>query len=330
MFTIPLESLNRSKYGYMYLVDRKRVATATSIKFLDKNHFIVCSLVGMKMYLYHFDYNNQTYELLDQIDTTYNNKCVVTDLCDYNSNNNLIALTNFDEGTQTLYKVTDNKKLSHYKDVTNFYPKTRQYCHGVKFITDNIICVTGNRIHNLSFINLSNSDPNSDPNSDTNDTVIYNITYLSNYNPKDLAVIDSNHIVVTYTTSKVKNLAAIDAKYHARIVYYYYDLLNKSHNPLDYYDIIDCHSDCIQYTNTNGIIIMNDQLTDSVHILTIKDHKLVYLKKLQGFNMPHGLSILSDTDTDTNQILAVTNYGNNTVKMVSLSEDMVLKAFLKV
>ena len=108
MLTIKLTDSNRSIYGPLYINNIQRLATATSIKFIDENHLCVSNLVGKYLNLYHIDFNTNTYNILDTIDTTYNGELVITDLLDYDQNNTLIT-SNFDKGTQTLYKIINNK-----------------------------------------------------------------------------------------------------------------------------------------------------------------------------------------------------------------------------
>ncbi len=52
---------------------------------------------------------------------------------------------------------------------------------------------------------------------------------------------------------------------------------------------------------------------DSVTVYRVEDNRLIYDREIEGFDFPHGLDVLPDPD-----LLAVTNYGNNTIALRSL------------
>ena len=151
MIKISLENSNRLGINELYVGNQKRLATASGIQFIDEMHFVICSMVGLKLYLYKIDGNDVI--LLDSIDTIYNSNLVMVDLINYR--NNYLIGSNFNEGTQTLYKIINNK-IEFYKDIYNFNTK-KNYCHGVKFYNDDIICCTNNKFFNINFFDITNN-----------------------------------------------------------------------------------------------------------------------------------------------------------------------------
>jgi len=298
MLNISLSNLNRTHYGPLYIGTVKRLATATSVKFIDSTHLCTTHLVGMYLDLYEFDYDKKIFTLLDKIDTTYNNNLCITDLIDYNDD--LILTSNFDKGTQTLYKI-ENNKLFLYKCLPVYCNKL-QYCHGVKFYNKNIICFTYNREFVISFVDY------------LHDRLLYQISYLPNFNPKDIAFINDTKMLIYYSTSNVIDKSDT-RKFKSRIVYLDVNLENKTHNILDSFDIVDCHGDCIVVCN--NIIFVNNQTGDCVYIFNLQNNKICLIDTLDGYDKPHGLDVNYD-----NQLIAVSNYGDNTIKLRKIPQNI--------
>ncbi len=302
MLIIELENINRANIKELYVNNIKRLATATSVVFIDEKHLIIGSLAGMKLYIYQIDFNENNYQLLDEIDTVYKGEMVLTDLIDYDGNN-LLAMSNFKCGTQTLYKIV-NLKIEHYQDIKNFNKK-REFCHGIKFYPyqKNIICTTNNKNYKIIFIDYVNNE------------ILYKIEYNKEFNPKDICFIDENNMLAAYTTSKVlTNVTNKD--YITRINLYKIDIQNKIHSLLYSYDIDNSHSDCIIYYK--NFIFTGNQIKGEINILRLENNILYYHKILSGYNMPHGIAI-----EPKNNLLAVSNYGDNTVKITKLPEDII-------
>ncbi|QKF94730.1 lactonase 6-phosphogluconolactonase [Fadolivirus algeromassiliense] len=298
MLTIKLLNLNRSQYGPLYINNVKRLAQATSVKFIDNNHLCATHLVGMYMQLYFIDYDNKNYKLLDQINTTYNNKICITDLIDHKEG--LLVTSNFDKGTQTLYELKNNKFV-WYKDIPD-QNNGKQYCHGVKFYPykENVICATYNRIPMVQFIDYIKNE------------VIYQIQYIVNHRPKDIAFIDKCNMLVYYTTSDVSGKQG-NVKYKSQILYLKIDIDTKTHSIIDQYDIDDSHGDCIVFNN--NVIFTNNQIGDSIMTFHIKDNKICFIESIDVFDKPHGIDV-----NYNNKLIAVTNYGDNTIKIICIPE----------
>ena len=304
MIFIKLEDLKRTNITEMYIKDKKRLATVTSIVFLDDKHFVAASLAGAKLYLYHIDYHKNEYQLLSECDTIASDDLTITDLIDYDGKDTLVV-SNFRDGSQYLYKINDNK-IKHYK----YLPKTcdfYQTCHGIKFypIDKNIICATGNRKFVVNFIDTIINE------------IIYQISYEDGYNPKDMAFINQNRILVLYTNSKVLG-HTVDDEYTSRIVLFEINIDQKFHKILDKCDIPNSHGDCIIYHK--GFGFSTNQLANEVNIVYVKDDKVENYKTLYDYDMPHGVAV-----EEKNNLLAVTNYGDNTIRIMEMPEDITQK-----
>lgn len=307
MLKIFLEDLNRLNIKKCNVGTRSRLATSSGIYFIDSTHFIVCSMVGTRIYLYNIDgLNKDNVKLLCFIDTTYNNELVMTDLLDYRDG--YIIGSNFRTGTQTMYSLTNNK-LEHYKDLKNFSP-VKNYCHGVKFYRDHVICFTYNVVYSVNFVDIKR------------DELIYTIetreTCGNNFNPKDVEFIDENKMLILFTSNKVHESGSslnTGLTGQTKIVLSCVDILNKTYDILDSIVINDSHSDSIKYYK--HMIFINNQVDDSIDIFHIKDNKIFFHKSLLGFNFPHGVAI-----EPKNDLLAVTNYGDNSINIIKMQSDI--------
>lgn len=295
LLSIKLENLNRTNKKELYLNDRKRLATSTSANFINNDLIIIGSLVAMKLYLYKIDLVNETYNLMHEIDTTFKNEIVSTDLASHLDN--VVIVSNFYKGSQTIYKIIDNK-ITHFKDIKQNIFKHRQFCHGVNFYNENIIMSTLIRIpYRIDFTDLEGN-------------LIYHIKCGSEFKPKDVCNIkeNKNRIIAFFTKSEIMEDITNMIEYSSRIKLFEIDLEKRNHKMINYIDIKNSHADCVRYYR--GVIFLSNQLNDTIDILYLDNDKIKYVTKLNGFNMPHGF------DIDINgELIAVSNYGDNTVKI---------------
>lgn len=279
----------------VYLADLGRFATMTSVKFVDRNTFIACHLLGKKMFLVSFDFEKETHEIIQTLDTTYKGELAITDLMDYNGK--YIATSNFDHGSVTIYEFKD-KKISYLKDL----PTNNKMTHGVRFVpleygTGDLICCTFNNLQNLSlqFINFLTNE------------VYYEIK--CNLIPKDVYFIEDNQMLVTYC-SRGGFLEATKEKIYSEVHLYSLDLSNKSVGFLDSIKVDNAHVDGIAYKNR--IAYVSYQNNDTLIRLEIQEGKLIQMEPLVGFNFPHGLDIYEN-------LLGVSNYGDNSIAIQEIA-----------
>lgn len=305
MFSIPLPDLNQSGLGELYTANVKRLATATSVVTIDSNHFCVANLVGQRLYLYEFDHTAKIYKMLDWIDTRFNKKLAITDLMDYDGKN-LIAVSNLHAASQTIYKITNNK-LSHYKDIPKTDPKN-QNCHGIRFYPSSnhtIIVATYLINPNIAFINYKTNK------------VVYKITYNPLYLPKDIFFIDQNHMLAVYTSGRILGKSTKN-KYESKVVLYKIDIVKKTHQEINTITVPDSHSDSIVYHR--GIIFTVNQMRSQIVVIHLDNSQLKFLTTLDGYSKPHGVAV-----EPKNNLILVTNYGDNTVKIRGIPENITSK-----
>jgi len=58
------------------------------------------------------------------------------------------------------------------------------------------------------------------------------------------------------------------------------------------------------------IVVQGD---DTIVHFTVSDDKLTFVRRIGGFNFPHGIATISDK-------IAITNYGDNTIRVFTISE----------
>lgn len=295
MITIKLDNIRQIDHGPRYIINLKRRASATSVVFIDDYHIIIGGLEAAQLYLYKL--KDDSYYLIDTINTVNNNRVTSTDLIDHKDG--LIITSNCFGNNQTLYLI-DNNQLSFYKDIPQLHNK--DFCHGIKFdpYNDYIIATTYTKSKTVKFINYYANK------------VLYDIKFKES--PKDIAFIDNNKILVLCTSSEIrtniinKNVEKYMIKYHSRIILLEYNLSEKTHQIIDSIIIPKSHGDSICYYN--NIIVVNNQLQDEVNILYL-DNSIKYVDTITGFNFPHCVAI-----NKSGTKLAVSNYGNNTVNII--------------
>ena len=299
MLTIPLPELNQSGINPLYSGNIKRLATATGVKIIDSNYFLVTNSVGQRMYLFYFNLPTKEYNIVDQIDTTYNNKKVASELIDYNEKD-LVAISNFTSGSQTLYKLK-NYKLSHFKDLPKYMTRNKG-SHGIGFVPKTHIL--GSTYLSPCEISFMDYEKNAN---------IYHINFEPFYAPKDIFFIDENHMLVIYTTGKILNYSK-ENSYTSKVVYYEIDLIKKTHKIIDIFQIPgDSHTDSIVFHQ--GVIFVGNQRQNTVEVMLLDDNKISYLTSIEGFNLPHAVDI-----EPINNLLLVTNYGDNSVSIIEIPD----------
>jgi hypothetical protein len=138
---IQLEDLHQPAWQALYVGDRPRFATATSVRLLDA-HTIVCgSLLAHKIYLIRFDLAFGSYTVVDSACTVYNGLPTETDLCDVDGRGHVIT-SNCEGGNMGLYSAA-GAKISHMRDLPTALHGN--YCHGARFCGPGVVVATALR-----------------------------------------------------------------------------------------------------------------------------------------------------------------------------------------
>lgn len=138
MLRIDLEDLQQPDWQPLYVGDRARYATATSVRFVDAHTIVCCSLLGRVMYLIRFDVDTGQHEVLDRVGTTYGGLSMETDLCDVDGRGNVVT-SNCEAGGLSLYRLV-NAKIIYERDLPLGLPGN--YCHGARFWGPRVVAAT--------------------------------------------------------------------------------------------------------------------------------------------------------------------------------------------
>lgn len=292
--TIKLEDINNSHHGAYFIGDRKRLATCTSVKLLDPNRLVTCSLVGQRMYLISFDTGSGDYRIESCIPTRYRDQDICTDLLDYDGKNRLVT-SNCERGSISLYRLKFNS-LEHEKDIDIPGDKT-PFCHGVKFLPPQgtVICATTtSEMGQAYFISPTNGD------------VIYKFGD-GNWKVKDVCSVDNDRLIVLYASRTPTKDAS--APYGSKISLVAYDLSAAWHEVL-HEKTFAGHTDCCEYFD--GRVLVSNQTMNSVTSFRVEANRLTYDCDIGGYDFPHGVDVLPEVG-----LLAVTNYGNNSITVTT-------------
>ena len=279
---VHFEDINNSNRGPIYIGDRQRLATITSVKFLDNTTFACCHFVGRKIYLVRFDYHRKNYRLLDSTDTVFNGNTVETDLCDSNERGE-VATSNFYQRTFTQYR-REGDRILFDRDLP-FNPGNN--VHGVKYFRPNILAVTC--VKTPAGIYFFNSD--------TMEQLLYIETSVK---AQDVCFLSDNRWVLlatrgTPTSTKRK-------MYKSEIHLIDFDIPSQKYETTFTKTYETAHVDCM--VSHNGKLYITDQFNNTV--LIVNPNSLEQTGELTGYTFPHGIDIKYG-------MIAVTNYGNNTV-----------------
>lgn len=264
--------------------NRERYSTATAVAFITDKLFVTGAFNSKKLYLIEIQEDN-TFKTLQVLQTKVN-----IDLIDYK--NGVIAASGYPFSSSTgylsIYDLIDNV-IVHRKDIP--LPNTK--AHGVEIIDDYGIIITSNSEQNrgLHFINIDEGK------------MVQNFNNFKYY-PKD-AFISGDRIlfVCSDTLPQIGQTSIIRES-----ILYLFDLQSlKRIDELHF----EGQTDSLTLLGENGFITVQGDDT-LVHFSLIND-KLTFIKRIPGFNFPHGVDSISNK-------VAVTNYGDNSIRIFELEE----------
>jgi hypothetical protein len=277
-----LPNFDITNFPKAYVGQRIRVATATDVCFVDDSKILVASLANKKIYL--IDISNQI-KIIDEIDTPH-----YPDLIDYKEGkiitaNNPIFKLGEKDGSVTFFELLEDKlyfkKNIFLKDIKP---------HSSNFLDENnvIVCNVGENKKGCLILNLNEEK--------------YTIfDDFKNY-PKDTYVTENNILLIT--SSKASPNLKTEEIYSSLYLY------DKNYVKLDEIDFLG-QIDGITLNGSDGFITLQNE--DSIIYFKLLNNKLKIIKKIGGFNFPHGISSLG------NKVI-VTNYGDNSIDILNLSE----------
>jgi len=281
---IPISEME-SYEKMLYVGDRSRPSSATSVYLLDPNTLVCCHFDGCKILLIRFDLNNGVYRFMQCSDTTFNQEKIQTDLLAGDGNGNL-AVSNGYQQSCTLYRY-ENERIKFIKDLR---PKLGHFAHGIKFYTPDIVVVTSRG--GADFIDCKTAD------------IVYKLPGLG-ASVQDICFLSKNRAAMLHTMGTPSyDLGEIYPSF-LRVVDF--EIGGNGARVLKERRFDDAHIDCI--TSYENRLYFTDQYNNRVIVCDPKNLNL--LDEICGYDFPHGIDV-------NYNILAVTNYGSNTVELRAL------------
>ena len=264
--------------------NRTRYSTATAVSFVNDNLLVAAAFNSKKIYLIEL-LEDGTSKILDVVKAKNN-----PDLLDYK--NGVILTSDYPfmqaNGHASLYDLVDNKIVFRKQIVL---PNTK--AHGAEIVDDKTIIITSNSDHNrgVLFIDIESHQ------------ITKNLNDFKHY-PKDAFIKDDRMLVVcAESLPQIGQTTVIKES-----ILYLFDL-----NTLEKLDEVSFHgqTDSLTLSGEDGFITI--QGDDTVLHFKLIDDKLSIVKRIEGFNFPHGIDA-----TETR--VAITNYGDNTIRIFELQE----------
>ena len=283
---IQLEDINRTGRGPLFINGRSRISTATSVRFLDNRTIVCASLVGQRLYLIDFDLTDNSFRVLDSLDTTFEGVLAETDLMDIDDQGNIVT-SNFYRGSATLY-CRSGGRINFVRDL---HLGLDCFVHGIRLLGSGILAVTATKgPKGIHFFDLQNCQP------------LFHLPL--EFPTKDLCVLPGGNIAVIVAHGTPQR----DQKspYSSEIRLYELDIGRNYYRFVDSITLQQHHFDTLQYCD--GKLLVIDQTYDRVLLINISP--LGVAGAINGFNFPHGLAAKYG-------LLAVTNYGSNSVSIRS-------------
>lgn len=297
MLAIKLEDVNRTTHGPLFLGARSRLATATAVCLLDAQRLVVASLVARRLYLVDFDLDAGTWQVVHELPTTFQGEEVTVDLIDHDGHGAIVT-SNCENDSISYYRLAGDR-LEHVRDLPLDDPQAR-FCHGVRFVppAGELICATcihGDRA--VYFLSRATGE------------LVYGFSH-GDWVPRDACFASERRLIVPYSLSHPSSTPD-DTFREVEICLFDLDIAGGQHALLDSVLLPDAQADGCVYRD--GRVYVTDQVGDSVIVLQVDGDRLAYSHELSGYNFPHGVDMLPDPG-----LLAVTNYGDNTVVVTRL------------
>jgi len=285
---IALEGFS-SKNPPVFIGERARRSTATSVVLLDPTTLACCQFDGCRMSLVKFDLGAGTSSVVGSIDTIFGGKRCETDLMTWDGRGNLMT-TNFYQQTCSLYRYEEGQ----IRFVRDLAYQAGDRVHGIKFADSKTAAVTSRgKAAGVHFFDLES---------------LRRVFLVPSRGEsgQDLCFTEEGRLALI-TTLGHPSLFAVPI-YSSRIYLIEYDVASgrfavtaRREFKTSHFDNMVCYA---------GRLYVTDQYNERV--VTLDARSLEPTGDLWGYTFPHGL--------DANfGIIAVTNYGNNTLSLKKLA-----------
>jgi hypothetical protein len=263
--------------------NRTRYSTATAVAFINENLFVSAAFNSRKLYL--VEITSEGHNILQEVKTKHS-----PDLMKYKDG--VIITSDYPylepNGHASLYDFVDGR-IVFRKDI----PVVNTKVHGCEIVDKDTVIITSNSDHNrgIIFLNVANG------------AIKQNFNNIKHY-PKDVCIVgDVLFTVCAESLPQIGKTTVIKES----ILYAF----NK--NTFEKIDEIMFHgqTDSIVVNGEDGFVTI--QGDDTVLHFKFVDNKLSIVKRIGGFSFPHGV------DYKNNKV-AVTNYGDNTIRIFDVDE----------
>lgn len=263
--------------------NRTRYSTATAVAFINENLFVSAAFNSRKLYL--VEITSEGHNILQEVKTKHS-----PDLMKYKDG--VIITSDYPylepNGHASLYDFIDGR-IVFRKDI----PVVNTKVHGCEIVDKDTVIITSNSDHNrgIIFLNVANG------------AIKQNFNNIKHY-PKDVCIVgDVLFTVCAESLPQIGKTTVIKES----ILYAF----NK--NTFEKIDEVVFHgqTDSIVVNGEDGFITI--QGDDTVLHFKFVDNKLSIVKRIGGFSFPHGV------DYKNNKV-AVTNYGDNTIRIFDVDE----------
>jgi len=263
--------------------NRKRFSTATAVAFITDTLFVSAAFNSRKLYL--VEITAEGHNILQEVKTRHS-----PDLMKYKDG--VILTSDYPHGEPnghaSIYDFIEGK-IVFRKEIAVINTKV----HGCEIVDKDTIIVTSNSDHNrgIMFLNIDNGKT---------------IKHFNNFQhyPKDVCIVGD--VLFTVCAASLPQIGKTTVIKES-IVYAF----NK--HTFEKIDEATFHgqTDSIVVNGEDGFITI--QGDDEVLHFKYVDNKLHIEKRIGGFNFPHGI------DCKNNKV-AVTNYGDNTIRVFDVNE----------
>jgi hypothetical protein len=263
--------------------NRKRFSTATAVAFINENLLVSAAFNSKKLYL--VEITPKGHNILQEVKTNHS-----PDLMKYKDGMILTSDYPYMEpnGHASIYDLVD-KRIIFRKEI----PVKDTKVHGCEIVDPSTVIITSNSDHNkgILFIDVETG------------AIRQNFKDVQHY-PKDVCIVGD--VLFTVCAASLPQIGKTTVIKES-IVYAF----NK--NTLEKIDEATFHgqTDSIVVNGEDGFITI--QGDDEVLHFKFVNNKLSIVKRIGGFNFPHGISSIENK-------IAVTNYGDNTIRIFTIDE----------
>lgn len=263
--------------------NRKRFSTATAVAFINENLLVSAAFNSRKIYL--IELTETGHNIIQEVKTKHS-----PDLMKFKDGVILTSDYPFMEpdGHASIYDFIDGK-IVYRKEIKINNTKA----HGCEIVDDQTVIITSNSDHNrgIMFLDIETG------------AIKQNFNNLQYY-PKDVCIVGDYLFTVTSQSLPQIGLTTVIKQ---SIIYAF------DKNTLQKIDEISFRgqTDSILVNGEDGFISV--QGDDTVLHFKFVNGKLSIIKNITGFNFPHGIACIGNK-------IAVTNYGDNTIRIFDIDE----------